>query len=99
MSGHPCDVGDWSDTVSVSTNAENVVGLKSDGTIVMFGHVPGGYNLSQWTNVVDVFVGDESVSALNSDGTIMFAGALNGKILKYKTNEYKNEDIVSIIMG
>lgn len=92
-----CDVGDWTDIVSVAGGGSFSLGLKSDGTVVMAG---GGsssekYDVSGWTDIVDIAAGYMHAVGLRSDGTVVATG--------YNDNNQCNvegwTDIVDVAAG
>ena len=70
-----CDVGDWTDIVSVSAGDMHTVGLKADGTVVAVGDDESGRcDVSGWTDIVAVSAGSFHTVGLKSDGTVLAVG-------------------------
>ncbi len=67
----------WKDIVSLATTSigTHVIGLKSDGTVVVTGADENSqYDVSDWKNVVAISTDDGLAAALMSDGTVDITG-------------------------
>lgn len=90
----------WSDVVSVSACGEFVMGLKSDGDVLLAkmrrdDQYTYSVDTSSWHDVVDISAGQNFVAALKSDGTVYSAG--QGGYGKEEIDSWEN--IVSIDTG
>lgn len=95
-----CDVTDWTDIVAISAGDNHTVGLKSDGTVVAVGaeYSDDGfaeYDLSHWSDIIAISAASDYTVGLKSDGTIVYVS----EDVNYECDEYKDEDIVSVIIG
>ncbi len=54
--------------MAVSTSDKHIVGLKSDGTVVV---TRGEINVDSWTDIVAVCAGAGDVVGVKSDGTVV----------------------------
>lgn len=70
-----CNVGNWTDIVSVSAGEAHTVGLRSDGTVVATGNNDNGQcNISDWKNIIAVAAGNCHTVGLRIDGTVVATG-------------------------
>ncbi|MCR5577115.1 MAG: protein kinase [Oscillospiraceae bacterium] len=94
--GQHSNIYTWTDIVSVAageTIGHQIIGLKSDGTVVASGeNRHGECNVSDWTDIVAVAVGMGYTVGLKSDGTVVVAG--RGSYGAHKVTDWT--DIVSI---
>ena len=77
---HPgsLDISKWRDIIAVSASAHDTVGLKTDGTVVLYGSAYEYYpSISKWRNIVEIDCSDHTAIGLKSDGTVVAVG-LNG---------------------
>lgn len=79
-----CDVSNWTDIIAISCidawNGITIVGLKSDGTVVVTGENSEIYNLdiSNWTDIVGISVSESyHIVGLKSNGTVVATGNNN----------------------
>lgn len=75
-----CDVrwSNWRDIVSVETDMDNTIGLRTDGTIVMTRKDDLFIaEASSWKNIVAISVGINAIVGLKDDGTIVKAGMID----------------------
>ena len=70
-----CDVGDWTDVVAVGAGYTYSVGLRSDGTLVTAGSLPGK-GWEKMTGISDISAGGFHLLGLR-DGTVLAAGYNN----------------------
>ena len=69
-----CDVGEWTDIIQVAAGGVNMIGLKSDGSVVAVGdNEYGQCNVGNWTDIIQVATGLHTVG-LRSDGTVVAVG-------------------------
>ena len=63
----------------IDSDGMHVVGLKSDGTVVLSSGVDEycGCDVSEWTDIIDVFAGGDHIIGLKSNGTIVTTGQIN----------------------
>jgi len=66
------EVATWTDIVDICYGVTNVLGLKSDGTVVFTGDSEYEYEVSQWTEVIAISAEYERVAALRADGTVLY---------------------------
>lgn len=80
------EVYDWMDITAISANYSTIVGLKSDGTVVIkyTGDKTDRYDVSGWNNITSVSVGDYFIAGLKSDGTVIVTSKYD-----YDLNDYK----------
>lgn len=70
-----CNVGSWTNVVSVSSGGGHSVGLREDGTVVTAGYSGFGQrNVGDWKNMVAVSAGQYHTVGLHSDGTVAAVG-------------------------
>jgi tetratricopeptide (TPR) repeat protein len=74
-----CDVSDWRDIVAISAGRyhNHIVGLKSDGTVVIAdsgGSVCTQRDVANWRDIVAISNGEDHVVGLKADGTVIAAG-------------------------
>lgn len=73
------EVPEWADIIAISMTGYNLLGLKSDGTVVTAGHVNEGQEkVAEWTDIVAISAGDSFHVGLKSDGTLVVAGGNEG---------------------
>ena len=76
-------VSEWRDIIAVSAGAEHLVGLKSNGKVVVdqrsyysdFGTDYGQDQVYDWTDIVAVSAGSYFTVGLNSNGTVVAVGS------------------------
>ncbi len=89
------EVASWNNIVSISAGYDNLLGIKSDGTVVAAGsNYQNKCNVSGWTDIVEVSASWEHSIGLKADGTVVTAG--NSKYCS-GVSEWKN--IVSVSAG
>lgn len=72
-------VSKWTDIVAISKSAQNILGLKSDGTVVTAGNVNEGQKgVTEWTDIVAISAGQNFHVGLKSNGTLVVAGENEG---------------------
>ena len=85
---------EWSDLVDLSIFAESMIGLRSDGTVVVCGgrtdekwwsSYTVAHDLSTWKNVVQVSAGIFDYAALMADGSVKVTGSVSTKSLSETT--------------
>ncbi len=89
-------ITEWTDIISISASENIVIGLKTDGTVVVaVNDSKYEIDISNWTNIISVAVGKFHAIALKADGTVLTAGdSSNGKL---ETSTW--EKIVDISTG
>lgn len=66
------DVLLWTDIVAIDAGDTQIVGLKSDGTVVAAGKdINGQLNVNDWKNIVAVSAGQNFTCGLKKDGTVI----------------------------
>ena len=71
-----CNVGDWSDIISVAGGTYHTVGVKSDGTLVAVGRNSlQQCDVDGWTDAIQVAAGNGHSVWVKSDGTVVAVGA------------------------
>ena len=63
------ELGSWRNIIQVEAGSSDIIGLKSDGTVVTVNTDGKKYDVENWTNIIAVAAGAESIFALRSDGT------------------------------
>ncbi len=86
------DMEQWTDIVSISgSSGGNIVGLKSDGTVVVSRHRMGlgfGYDFtatSKWTDIISISMSGGNILGLKKDGTVVVTGVTNEKQKEVET--------------
>lgn len=75
------EVSKWTDIIAISKTSRNILGLKSDGTVVTAGLVNEGQKeVAEWTDIVAVSAGQNFHVGLKSDGTLVVAGEMEGPL-------------------
>ncbi|MBR5232094.1 MAG: peptidoglycan-binding protein [Clostridia bacterium] len=70
-----CNVGSWTDIVSIAANNRATFGLKADGTVVGVGYDSVGVeDIAKWNDIVAITCGVSHVVGLKSDGTVVIGG-------------------------
>ena len=78
-----CDVGNWTDVVSVAASDYDSFGLKADGTVLFTGEKSSSqYDISNWTDIVAIATGDGNVFGLRADGSIITSGYMTNNDLR-----------------
>ena len=73
------EVSKWTDIIAISKSSRNILGLKSDGTVVTAGLVNEGQKgVAEWTDIVAISAGQDFHVGLKSDGTLVVAGERQG---------------------
>ena len=95
---------EWTDIVKIAASDSDVLGLKSDGTVVTVSqyNTSGQANVSDWTDIVDIASGSYRSVGLKSDGTVVYAGQdLNDSNQKVNMSEVISSwtDIVAVFAG
>lgn len=70
------DVSEWTDIVAVGAGRCHIVGLRSNGTMVVVGS--NGFeqcNVSDWTDIAAISAGHYHTVGLKSDGTVIAVGS------------------------
>lgn len=67
------DIRKWRNIVAIAASDTDVIGLKSNGTVVCN---RSDRNVSKWTNVVKVQAGWNRVVGITADGQVLCAGAV-----------------------
>lgn len=70
------ELATWRDIVAVSASHHNVVGLKSDGTVIAATSLSESPEIavSEWRDIVAIDAGSKRTLGIKSDGTIVAAG-------------------------
>lgn len=72
-------VSKWTDIIAISKSAQNILGLKSDGTVVTAGNVNEGQKgVTEWRDIVAISAGQNFHVGLKSNGTLVVAGENEG---------------------
>ncbi|GHU47470.1 hypothetical protein FACS1894120_5510 [Clostridia bacterium] len=91
-----CQLGRFSDIVSLAAGAEHTVGLKKDGTAVASGsNRYGQCDTTSWTNIVSIAAGGYVTVGVRKDGTAVAAG----QDLYYQTDLSEWKKIVAAATG
>ena len=89
------EVAGWKNIVYISAGFDNLLGIKSDGTVISAGSsYQGKGNVSGWKNIVEVSAGWEHTIGLKADGTVIAVG--NSKCYS-GASDWKN--IISVSAG
>ena len=90
--------GQWQDVVAVSAYNDALVGLTSDGKVLLDFplSVVHAYDVSAWSDIVAVDVGFSHIVGLRSDGTVVATGSDNNEG-QCDVSSWK--DIVSVSAG
>ena len=76
------EVSKWTDIIAISKSSRNILGLKSDGTVVTAGLVNEGQKgVAEWTDIVAISAGQDFHVGLKSDGTLVVAGEEGNRFL------------------
>ena len=67
------DTTQWTDVIQVAAY-HHTVGLRSDGTVLVAGQVPGKANIASWTGIVDIDASANNTVGLTSLGTVVCEG-------------------------
>ncbi len=71
-----CDVGSWTDIISVAAGTNHTVGLRVDGTVVAVGSNSNGKcDVGSWTDIISVAAGTNHTVGLRADGTVVAVGS------------------------
>lgn len=103
----------WQDIIELSVSLDNIIGLKSDGTVVVTGlimdyisysddFIDGGNPFDDWNDIVSVSAshGDTHIVGLKSDGTVMAVGNSNrGGIINDDSEIFGWTDIIAVATG
>ncbi len=66
------NVSEWSDIIAISANDENVIGLKSNGTVVVDSiKKDKKWKVRGWSNIVAIDADSEKAVGLRTDGTVV----------------------------
>ena len=66
------NVSGWSDIIAISANDENVIGLKSNGTVVVDSiKKDKKWKVRGWSNIVAIDADSEKAVGLRTDGTVV----------------------------
>ncbi len=85
------EVSKWTDIIAISKSSRNILGLKSDGTVVTAGLVNEGQKgVAEWTDIVAVSAGQDFHVGLKSDGTLVVAGEREGNKPLPDVSDVKN---------
>lgn len=69
------EVSQWTDIIAISKSPYNIMGLKSDGTVVTAGLINEGQKrVTEWTDIVAISAEQDYHVGLKSDGTLVVAG-------------------------
>ena len=95
-----CQVGNWTDVVSLAAGGDHTVGLKANGTVVVAGNDNyGACDIDGWTDIVAIAAGGYHTVGLKSDGTVVATKAVRkffDGIFGYKESDsYCGQDDVS----
>ncbi len=63
---------EWFDLVDIDSSECDMIGLRSDGTVITTGK--GDYNTYGWSNIVDVAAGMLAIYGLRENGTVIALG-------------------------
>ena len=92
------DVSSWNDILSIATSYDYLLGLKSDGTVLVSGDettVPG---ISEWTDIVAVECSQFRAIGLRSDGTVVSSGTkFTTGALDFDVSDWS--DIIAVACG
>lgn len=80
-----CEVGEWSDIISISTSRHHTVGLKSDGTVVAteitdHSEGKGQDRVQDWADVESVYTGPGMTIGIKKDKTLLVRSRKRGTI-------------------
>lgn len=65
----------WDDVVDLKYNMMNIVLLKKDGSVLVFGdNTVGQCDTSNWSNIDAIYLGNNYVMGLKDDGTLLAVG-------------------------
>jgi alpha-tubulin suppressor-like RCC1 family protein len=65
----------WTGLADVQSSYHMVVGLKTDGTLLVAGsNEHGQHDARSWTDIQAIALGSDFVAGLKNDGTVLFAG-------------------------
>jgi AraC-like DNA-binding protein len=66
-----CDVEAWDDIVQIEAREAVSAGLKSDGTVVLTGHISDAMKKAEeWEQVISIVLGEGYIAGLMSDKTV-----------------------------
>ena len=83
------NVGKWTDIIQFSTSFRNIVGLKSNGTVIAEGPNENGQcNVTSWKDIVAIKTTDQFTIGKKSDGSFLIA--TNNPTLEKNFNESVN---------
>ena len=88
------EVKQWTDIVSISACYQNVIGLKSDGTVVCTTYNRNLF-VSDWNDIVSVYGGYDCAFGLRSDGTVVATG--NNQYRRLSVKSWRN--IIAVASG
>lgn len=93
-------VSKWTDIIAISKSSRNILGLKSDGTVVTAGLVNEGQKgVAEWTDIVAVSAGQDFHVGLKSDGTLVVAGEMQSNKPLPDVSDVKNLYVPKISYG
>ena len=73
-----CNVGGWTNIISIVTAYEVTAGLRADGTVLITGNKEkGDYNAQQWRDIVAIAATMYNIIGLKRDGTVVCTGPNN----------------------
>lgn len=85
------EVSKWTDIIAISKTSQNILGLKSDGTVVTAGNVNEGQKgIAEWTDIVAISAGQNFHVGLKADGTLVVAGENEGNWLLPDVSNVRN---------
>ncbi|MBR6109932.1 MAG: TIR domain-containing protein [Clostridia bacterium] len=67
-----CEVGDWSDIVSIAAGNSFTAGLRGDGTVAFASKK--SFDIDKWRGIVKLAAGDRFLIGLRNDGSAVCAG-------------------------
>ncbi len=91
-----CNVGNWTDVISISAGSTHSVGLKVDGSVVATGLNDNGQcDVNSWSSIVSIAAGGKHTVGLRADGTVLAVG--NNENGQCNVQDWK--DIIAVSAG
>jgi alpha-tubulin suppressor-like RCC1 family protein len=70
------NVSDWTDIVQIAAGESDIVGVKSNGTVVAVGHPTyGELSVGSWSDIIQVDIARYHTVGLKVDGTVVAVGS------------------------
>ena len=83
------DTANWRNIAQIAVNNANIVGLRTDGTVVVTGADNyGQYEAENWTNIAAIRAEENSIYGIKKDGTVVGVGYIP-QHCNYDLNEVK----------